>query len=145
MTPSSSGFTSLFAGARDRRRSPLAPEEATAAVHALNEAYIAAARSNDAAWFAAHVAEAAVMVSGDGRRMNKQEFLARLQDEPRDYRSLTVESVTVRAFGATVQVDADAPWQLADGRAGVSRYIDTYAWLDGRWQVISAQVTLLPQ
>jgi uncharacterized membrane protein len=52
--------------------------------------------------------------------------------------------VTLRAFGQIVQVDADAPWELNDGRTGVSRYIDTWARLDGRWQVISAQITLLP-
>jgi hypothetical protein len=43
-----------------------------------------------------------------------------------------------------VQVDADAPWELEDGHRGVSRYIDTYVWLDGRWQVVSAQISLLP-
>jgi len=27
----------------------------------------------------------------------------------------------------------------------VSRYIDTYAWIACRWQVISAQITWLPK
>jgi hypothetical protein len=35
------------------------------------------------------------------------------------------------------------PGKLADGTTGVSRYIDTWTWLEGRWQVISAQVTPL--
>jgi hypothetical protein len=51
----------------------------------------------------------------------------------------------VRVFGGTVQVDGDAIWELTDGYQGISRYIDTYIWRDGRWQVISAQITLLPQ
>ena len=36
------------------------------------------------------------------------------------------------------------PGERTDGRTGVSRYIDTWAWLDCRWQVISAQITSLP-
>jgi hypothetical protein len=85
-----------------------------------------------------------VVIQGSGRRLTKPEFLALMRDEPRRFRSLTVRDVTVRVFGSTAQVDADAPWELEDGQRGVSRYIDTYAWLDGRWQVVSAQVTLLP-
>jgi hypothetical protein len=68
-----------------------------------------------------------------------------MQTQPKSFESLSVRDVTLRVFGATVQVDADAPWKLGDGSTGVSRYIDTYAWLDCRWQVISAQITLLPQ
>ena len=51
----------------------------------------------------------------------------------------------MRVFGGTVQVDGDAIWELTDGYQGISRYIDTYIWRDGRWQVISGQITLLPQ
>jgi len=32
---------------------------------------------------------------------------------------------------------------LADGTSGVSRYIGTWVRLEGRWQVVSAQVTPL--
>jgi hypothetical protein len=46
-------------------------------------------------------------------------------------------------FNHPRKVDAEAPWELADGTTGVSRYIDTWTWLEGRWQVISAQVTPL--
>jgi len=76
--------------------------------------------------------------------MGKSSFLSMLREEPRGFRSLTVRDVALRVFGPTVQVDANATWELTDGRTGVSRYIDTWAWLDCRWQVISAQVTSLP-
>lgn len=59
------------------------------------------------------------------------------------YCSLAVRDVTLRAFGSLVQVDADAPWELADGTTGVSRYIGTWVLLERRWQVVSAQVTPL--
>ncbi len=118
---------------------------AISAVRALNQAYIDAARSNDVTWFRRHLAEDVVVVLGSGRRVRKPEFLALMADEPKSFESLTVRDVTLRAFGATIQVDADAPWKLSDGATGVSRYIDTYAWLDCRWQVISAQITLLPR
>ena len=118
---------------------------ASAEVGTLNQAYIEAARTNDAAWFQRHMAEDVVVVLGSGRRVRKPEFLAMMRSQPKSFESLSVRNVTLRVFGATVQVDADAPWKLGDGSTGVSRYIDAYAWLDCRWQVISAQLTLLPQ
>lgn len=119
-------------------------EVAAAAVRRLNEQYIDAARTGNAAWFRRHLAEDVVVILGSGQRLDKAEFLAQF-DTPKEFRSLTLRNVTLRVFGPTVQVDADAPWELADGQRGVSRYIDTYAWLDGRWQVVSAQITLLPR
>ncbi len=126
------------------RRAAPRPEEARTEVLALNEQYIAAARAGDASWFRAHMAEDVVVILGSGRRLTKSGFLHTMETEPRRFRSLALHDVTARVFGSTVQVDADAPWELEDGQRGVSRYIDSYAWLDGRWQVISAQVTTLP-
>lgn len=139
-------ITSLFprAGAgADRGGESAVTAEAITAVGLLNQQYIAAARTNDTRWFSEQLAENAVIVLGGGRRLRKPEFLALLSEEPRNYRTLSVRDVTLRAFGPMVQVDADAPWELHDGTAGVSRYIDTWIWLEGRWQVISAQVTPL--
>jgi len=139
-------LTTLFPGAAmsTAQTDALAPEQARRDILALNEQYIDAARTGDAAWFREHMAEDVVVVLGSGSRLTKPGFLAMVEDEPRAFRSLTLENVTVRVFGPTVQVDADAPWELEDGKRGVSRYIDTYAWIDGRWQVVSAQITLLP-
>ena len=139
-------ITSLFPRARAvavRDAESASAAEAVAAVRVLNQQYIAAARTNDAEWFRRQVADDAVIVLGGGRRLRKPDFLALLSDEPKLYRSLAVRDVTLRVFGTVVQVDADAPWELADGTTGVSRYIDTWIWLEGRWQVISAQVTPL--
>jgi hypothetical protein len=131
------------AGSRDSQQP--APAEAIAAVQVLNQDYITAVRTRGAAWFDQHMAEDVVVVLGNGRRVRKREFLQTVSEDPKRYRSLVVRNATLRAFGPTVQVDADAVWELDDGTAGVSRYIDTYAWLDGRWQVVSAQVTPLPR
>jgi hypothetical protein len=110
----------------------------------LNEQYIEAARTGDARWFSEQMAEDVVVILGSGRRLGKRDFLAMMEEAPRAFRSLTLRDVTVRVYGPIVQVDADAPWELDDGARGVSRYIDTWAWIDGRWRVISAQITLLP-
>lgn len=123
---------------------PPSAAEAAASVRALNEAYIDAARTHDAAWFDAHMSEDVIVILGGGQRFAKANFLTAVRSDRRAFRSLTVRDVTVRVFGTTVQVDADALWVLEDGGEGVSRYIDTYAWLDCRWQVVSAQITLLP-
>ena len=114
-----------------------------AAVRVLNQQHIAAARANDAEWFSRNVAEDAVIVLDGGQRLRKREFLALMQSDPKLYRSLAMQNVTLRAFGNMVQVDADAPWELPDGTSGVSRYIDTWVRLEGRWQVVSVQVTPL--
>lgn len=120
------------------------PEAARAELLALNDQYIEAALTGDEPWLHRHMADDVVVVLGNGRRLERDEFLAMVRDEPSAFRSLSVRDVSVRVFGAAAQVDADAPWELQDGRTGVSRYIDTYAWLDCRWQVVSAQITLLP-
>ncbi|MGH7559646.1 MAG: nuclear transport factor 2 family protein [Gemmatimonadales bacterium] len=120
-------------------------DEARRAVEQLNREYIDASRTADHAWFSRHLADDFVVILGGGRRLTRPEFVAMVRDGPRTTRSLGLRDVTVRVFGTTVQVDADAPWERLDGSRGVSRYIDTYAWLDCRWRVISAQITLLPQ
>jgi hypothetical protein len=120
------------------------PVEAVAAVRELNFQYLEAVRANDVEWFRAQLAEDVVIIQGSGRRLRKAGFLAVLKNEPKNYLTLRVRDAVFRVFGSIVQVDADAPWELADDSTGVSRYIDTWAWIDDRWQVISAQVTLLP-
>lgn len=124
----------------------LVPAAAQAAeeVRLLNQAYIIAARDNDARWFRQHMATDVLVILGSGLRYDKQAFLAMVEAAPKRLKALLLRDVGVRVYGPTVQVDADAPWELLDGAKGVSRYIDTYAWIDCRWQVVSAQVTLLP-
>jgi ketosteroid isomerase-like protein len=137
-------ITSLFPrGPAPGRRDADPDTQAIAAVRVLNQQYIAATRTNDADWFSRNLADDAVIVLDGGRRFRKPEFLALLQNAPRLYRSLTVQDVTLRAFGNMVQVDANAPWELPDGTSGVSRYIDTWVRLENRWHVVSVQVTPL--
>lgn len=110
--------------------------EAIDAVLELNRQYIDAVRSNDAAWFEQHMADDVLVITSAGSRQGKRAFIGAM---PTDYRSLHVRDARVRVFGTVAQVDADALFELGDGTRGVSRYIDTYAWLDQRWQLISAQ------
>jgi ketosteroid isomerase-like protein len=120
------------------------PAAAAAEIRVLNQAYIDAARDNDAAWFNEYMASDVVIVNGSGQRLGKAQFIENVNVGRRRLRALTVRDVTVRVFGKTVQVDADAPFELEDGHRGISRYIDTWAWIDCRWQVISAQINTLP-
>ena len=122
-----------------------APSEAVAAIRTLNQEYIDAARSGDAAWFERHTADDLVVIVGNGTRLRKPGFVAMVRSTPANFTSLVARDVSVRLFGATAQVDADALWSRTDGSTGTSRYIDTYAWIGCRWQVISAQITLLPK
>lgn len=137
---------SLFPRDRSRDTQPAAatPAEPVDEIRELNQQYLTAVRSGDATWLRDRLADEAVVVLGDGRRLHKSDFLRRVSTEPTRFRSLAARDVTVRAFGPTIQVDADAPWELSDGSRGVSRYIDTWVWLEGRWQVVSTQITPLP-
>lgn len=137
----------VVAGARADAQSCATPTpgEAVAAIRMLNQEYIEAARSSDAAWFERHMADDLLVISGNGTRFRKPGFVAMVRSTPSSFTSLVARDVSVRMFGATAQVDADAPWERTDGSTGTSRYIDTYAWIGCRWQVISAQITLLPK
>jgi hypothetical protein len=137
----------LLAGARAEAQSCATPATgvAIAAMRALNREYIDAARTGDASWFERHMADDLLVISGNGTRFRKPDFVAMVRNTPASFTSLVARDVNVRVFGATAQVDADAPWERTDGSKGTSRYIDTYAWIGCRWQVISAQITLIPQ
>lgn len=134
-------ITSLFPRARNDSRDGDSAESVVpvAAIRRLNDEYLAALRAADTAWLARHLAEDALFLLGDGRRMGKPAFLAKLREEPRRFRSLEARDVNVRVFGPVIQVDADARWELGNGTRGGSRYLDTWVRLDGRWQVISGQ------
>ena len=139
-------ITSLFPrgpGPRPREDDAAADAHSLATVEVLDQQAIAAVRTNDAGWFSRNLADDAVIVLGAGRRLQKHEFLGMLENGAKLYRSLGVQDVTVRAFGSTVQVDALARWEMADGTTGVSRYLDTWLRVEGRWQVVSAQFTPL--
>lgn len=120
------------------------PAEPVDEIRELDQQYLTAILAGDATWLRDRLADEVVVVLGDGRRLHKSDYLRRLSTEPTRFRSLAARDVTVRAFGPTIQVDADAPWELLDGSRGVSRYIDTWVWLDGRWQVVSTQITPVP-
>ncbi|MGH7585951.1 MAG: nuclear transport factor 2 family protein [Gemmatimonadales bacterium] len=138
-------ITTLFQGTRGdgppRQPIPIRPGDPASEVAALDQEYLDATRSHDATWFRQHLSEDVVVVLGEGRRLRKPEFLATLRNAPRCYHSLVARGVVLRVFGEVVQVDAEAPWEMSDGTTGIARYLDTWVWLDGRWQVISAQVT----
>jgi len=137
---------SLFSAARNSSVRKMVPSqsESAAMIRALNDEYIDAARADDVSWFRDHMADECIVIQGTGRRLTKAEFVTRLVDAPTAYTWLTSHDVIVRVFGAVAQVDAHATWELANGSAGISRYIDTYLWVEGRWRVISAQVTWFP-
>jgi ketosteroid isomerase-like protein len=139
-------LTSLFPRARAAARADRFPptDDVLEDVRRLNQEYIWAVLANDAGWFDASLADDAVVLVSDGRRLGKSGFVRLLEEDPRAFEVLTVRDVTVRAYGAVVQVDADAPWTMADGTRGVSRYLATWVWQDGRWRAVSLQTTTLP-
>lgn len=112
-------------------------------LHALNEAYVAAFRGADVAWYDAHLATDYLVINGDGSLHDKAGALARFARPTfaTTMRSFPVERVRVRRFDDLALIHAENAYELKDGRSGVSRYTDIWHRRDGRWLCVAAHIT----
>ncbi|MEO8870728.1 MAG: nuclear transport factor 2 family protein, partial [Granulicella sp.] len=110
----------------------------------LNKEYIRASLAGDVEWFRAHLADEFVCIESNGSVQFKDEFLqlAAFESDLAEYR---LDDVEVRFHGEVALVRASASWATKTGVRGVSRYLDVYVNLQGKWMVVSAQVTRPPQ
>src|SRR5438132_3218958 len=104
-------------------------------------------RGNRAA-FDRMVAENAVMTYGNGKVGNKSEAIAEIKAPADASYSLTSDDVQVRLYGDTAIVTGRVTEKgTFNGRSlnSQSRYTDVWVRRNGRWQVVAAQSTRLPQ
>src|ERR1051325_10871272 len=114
-----------------------------ATVRALNTEYIASILRGDVAWFRDHLAEEFVCIESDASLVDKPSFLRRTA-EPPTLISYNLGDVEISTYGDCSLVRATGYWVAKDGRRGMSRYVDVYAWVGNAWKVVSAQITRPP-
>jgi uncharacterized protein (TIGR02246 family) len=102
----------------------------------------------DRAAFDRIVADDAVMTYGNGKVGNKSEAIAEIKAPADASYSLTSDDVKVRVYGDTAIVTGRVTEKgTFNGRSlnSQSRYTDVWVKRNGRWQVVAAQNTRLPQ
>ncbi len=102
----------------------------------------------DRAAFDLIVADDAVMTYGNGKVGNKSEAIAEIKAPADASYSLTSDDVQVRLYGDTAIVTGRVTEKgIFNGRSlnSQSRYTDVWVRRNGRWQVVAAQNTRLPQ
>lgn len=106
----------------------------------LNAEYIEAFLKSDTDWYARHLAEDFRCILPNGEIFDRAAFMADAA-APVPMASFDVEDVSVQFDGDTAIVQARAVYQRNDGHRGQSRYTDVWVGRDGRWQVLTAQIT----
>jgi uncharacterized protein (TIGR02246 family) len=107
---------------------------------ALNDAYIRAVQTSDVQRFREILADDFLCSLSDGSHIDRDAFLKQTA-APATISNLQAHDVNVRVMGDFALIHARTTFTTADGRAGASRYTDTWARRDGRWVAIAAHVT----
>lgn len=113
-------------------------------LHALNESYVDAFRRADVAWYDQHLAADYVVVFGDGSFHDRAAALAdfALPVFAEHLKHFPVGAVQIRQFGDLAVIHAENDYERQDGRTGINRYTDIWVRQGGRWQCVSAHITV---
>jgi ketosteroid isomerase-like protein len=113
--------------------------EVVGTLHRLNALYMGAFCQSDAAWFSEHLACDFVCTLADGRRINKTEFLRRIE-ETSGVKGVSSDEIDVRPLG-DVAVVQGVMHCAADTAPALNRYTHVWRFCGGRWQAVVAHVT----
>jgi ketosteroid isomerase-like protein len=113
--------------------------EVVAALHDLNAEYIRAFVESDTAWYDEHLTDDFVCTLGDGRRIDKQEFL-RLTEAGPGVTGVSVDQIDVRLLGDVALVHGVTHY-TRDGVPASRRYTDVWWRRGDRWRAVAAQIT----
>jgi ketosteroid isomerase-like protein len=109
-------------------------------IRKLNRDYVDSFLRSDVKRYDELLADDFICTCPDGSLVDKPAFL-KSAAEPSEMEYFGLEDVKIRIFGDVVLVHARTPYKRKDGVTGESRYTDIYARRNGRWQVVSAQIT----
>jgi ketosteroid isomerase-like protein len=116
----------------------LAEADAVATLHRLNAEYIQAFAGADSAWHSEHLSDDFAYTLADGRRINKSEFLRRIDEAP-TVNDVTSDDVDVHPLGDVALVHGVTHF-TREGAVVSTRYTAVWRFRDGRWQTVAAQV-----
>lgn len=108
----------------------------------LNDDYVRAVLTSDAARFDQILAADFRNTNPDGTILDRAGFLAQVA-RPSNLKTLRCEDVEIRIAGDTAIIHARTVYETSEGRAGSGRYTDIWQRQDGRWQAVAAHVTRL--
>jgi hypothetical protein len=104
--------------------------------------------AKDRAGIEANMAPEFRQIRGGGHVASREEFIKDVLDPAFSMDPYTVEDFEIRLFGDTALLYGRIRMSGKDGADRWSahlRYIDTYVRRNGRWQVVSVQVTPMPK
>jgi ketosteroid isomerase-like protein len=110
------------------------------AIAELNLAFMASVAAGDVSGLDAIFAEDFLCTNPDGSFVDRTEYLALLPSQP-PMPDLKGDDIMIRVFEGFAIVHTHISWRRGDGTTGHGRFTDDYAFRDGRWQCVSAQVT----
>ena len=108
----------------------------------LNDDYVRAVLTSDAARFDQILAADFRNTNPDGTVLDRAGFLAQVA-RPSNLKSLGAEDVEIRIVGDTAIIHARTVYETSDGRPGSGRYTDIWHQQDGQWRAVAAHVTRL--
>lgn len=110
------------------------------ALRLLNEQFIRAVATSNAAWFDQHLSTDFVNSNPDGTLSERAAFLAHVA-RPSTLSRLQADDVRIRLFGDSALVHARTSYIKASGEPGTGRYTDAWARIGGAWRCVAADVT----
>jgi len=109
-------------------------------IRKLNRDYVDSFLRSDVKRYDELLADDFICTCPDGSLVDKPAFL-KSAAEPSGMEYFGLEDVNIRIFGDVALVHARTPYTRKDGVSGAARYTDIYVKRNGRWQVVSAQIT----
>jgi hypothetical protein len=113
-----------------------------AALVDLNRNYIRAVDEADVAWFDANLAKDFLNTDPDGSIVDRDAFLAQI-GRGSTVKNIREHDVLIQLFGPHAIIHARTSYVKSDGSAGAGRFTDSWHWISGRWQCVSAHVSRL--
>jgi hypothetical protein len=110
------------------------------ALQRLNEGYIRSVRTSDVGWFEQNLSDDFMNSNPDGSLVDRAGFLERVA-QPCPVSEFAAEDVRIRILGDVAIIHGRTVYKKPGGEAGAGRYTDVYAWRQGRWLCVSADVT----
>jgi hypothetical protein len=108
----------------------------------LNRNYVRSVDEADVGWFDANLAKDFLNTNPDGSIVDREAFLAQV-GRGSTVKNIREHDVRIRLFWPHAIIHARTSYLKSDGSAGAGRYTDSWHWIDGRWQCVSAHVSRL--
>ena len=113
-----------------------------ATLERLNDDYVRAVLTSDAARFEQILAADFRNTNPDGTIVDRAGFIGQIA-KPSNLKSLSCQDVEIRILGDTAIIHARTAYETTDGRPGSGRYTDIWRKQDWRWLAVAAHVTRL--